>query len=71
MADTIVKGPDKVCPECGVSLEGYDLQAHALTHWNDYLDPAKSSKEAIKRKVMLLKGGVSPEVYSNLHKQDD
>ena len=53
----------KVCPECGISLEGVDYHAHSLMHWPDYLDPAKSSKEARKRKALLDAGGVTKGEY--------
>ncbi len=67
MADQIVSKLAKVCPECGVSLEGKDLQGHALSHYPDYLDPQKSSKVAIKRKAQLLAGGVSASEYQKSH----
>lgn len=57
----------KVCPECGVELKGYDLEGHSLTHYPDYLDPAKSSKMAMKRKAQLLAGGVTPDEYNKTH----
>ncbi len=63
MADTTV---DKVCPECGVSLKALDIYAHSLVHYPDYLDPAKSSKEAKKRKELLLNGGVTVKEYNTL-----
>ena len=62
MPDTV-----KVCPECGVSLDGKDPVAHALTHWVEVLDFAKSSKEARQRQKLLLAGGVTEAEYKKLH----
>ncbi len=56
-----------VCPECGVELKGLDIEGHSLTHWPEYLDPAKSSKEARKRQAALLKGGVTKDQYLKDH----
>ena len=52
-----------VCPECGISLEGIDLVGHALVHFPEYLDPAKSSKKARNHQTLLLKGGVTVADY--------
>ncbi len=56
-----------VCPECGVSMKGLDPEGHSLTHYPEYLDPAKSSKEARKRQKQILAGGVPLEVYQKEH----
>lgn len=61
MTDTV-----KVCPECGRDLMGLDVEGHSLTHYPEYLDPAKSSKEARKRQQLLLKGGVTREEYQKM-----
>ena len=66
MADN-VPTTSKVCPECGISLDGIDKAAHSLTHWPEYLDPAKSGKDARKRQAMLLNGGVSKADFMRLH----
>ena len=58
---------DKLCPECGVSMGDIDPIAHALTHWVEYLDPAKSSAEARKRQKQVLTGGVSVTEYKKMH----
>lgn len=56
--------PDiKVCPECGIDLSDRDLIGHALVHFPEYLDPAKSSKGARKNQALILAGGVSPKAY--------
>lgn len=68
MADNVVT-TDKVCPECGVSLEGLDIAAHSLSHWPEYLAPATSGKEARQRQAMLLKGGVSKAKFIELHQE--
>ena len=57
----------KVCPECGIDLSGIDHIAHALEHWPEYLDPAKSSTEARSRQKLAMSGGVTPAVYAKLH----
>ncbi len=57
----------KVCPECGVDLYGRDPYAHALSHWPEYLDPAKASKTAMKRQTQCVAGGVSPTAYDKAH----
>jgi hypothetical protein len=56
-----------VCPECGVVMDDIDPIAHALTHWPDYLDPAKSSKLAKERQAKTRKGGVSEVEYKKEH----
>lgn len=63
------KTASKVCPECGVSLEGLDVYGHSLTHYPEYLDPAKSGKEAHKRQALLLAGGVTVEEFNKLHSE--
>lgn len=60
----------KVCPECGVDLSKFSLLGHMLTHFPMYLDPAKSSKAAIKRQKQILDGGVSKETYIKEHTED-
>lgn len=60
----------KVCPECGKSLKGQNLFAHSLLHFPQYLDPAKSSKLAIKRQAQIIGGGVTREVYIKEHEED-
>ncbi len=62
MPDQVIH-TDKYCPECGINLKGIDTHAHSLEHWPDYLDPAKSSKEARKRKALLDAGGVTKGEY--------
>ncbi len=57
----------KVCPECGISFESIDPIAHALSHWPEYLDPAKSSTEARKRQRLTFQGGVSPTEFKRIH----
>ncbi len=59
----------KVCPECGKPLVNTKLEAHALTHYPAYLDPAKSGKLAIKRQALILSGGVTPEAYKKDHEE--
>lgn len=61
MADNV-----KVCPECGRDLAGLDVEGHSLTHFPEYLDPAKSSREARRRQQLLLKGGVTREEYQKM-----
>lgn len=56
-----------VCPECGVDMSGKDPIAHALTHWNEYLDPARAGKEAFKRQKATQNGGVSQAEYDKAH----
>jgi len=56
-----------VCPECGADMSNLDPYGHALTHWPEYLDPVKSSKEAIKRQFLTIKGGVTFVDYRKLH----
>jgi hypothetical protein len=56
-----------VCPECGVRMDSYDPVGHALYHYPEYLDPAKSSKLAIKRQKQILDGGVPLDVYEQEH----
>lgn len=57
----------KVCPECGADLTNLDPVGHALTHYPEYLDPAKSSKVSMKRQKQILAGGVSQETYIKEH----
>lgn len=57
----------KVCPECGISLETTDPVGHSLSHWTEYLDPAKSSVEARKRQKLTLAGGVTEKEYQKMH----
>jgi len=58
-----------VCPECGADMTQLDTEAHSLTHFPEYLDPAKAGKGARSRQKMILSGGVSPEVYAKLHEE--
>ncbi len=58
-----------VCPECGRVLAGQDVYAHALTHWPEYLDPGKSSREARNRQKALLNGGITLEAYEASHRE--
>lgn len=53
----------KVCPECGLNLDGIDVKAHALVHYPDDLDERKASKLALKRRAQLLGGGISESAY--------
>ncbi len=57
----------KVCPECGADMTHLDPEGHSLTHWPDYLDPAKSSKEARRRQALTLKGGVTQAEFDKIH----
>lgn len=59
----------KVCPECGRDLAGLDLEGHSLTHYPEYLDPAKSGKLAQKRQKALLAGGVTQAQFDADHKE--
>ncbi len=61
----------KYCPECGADMSTLDPEGHALTHWPDYLDPAKSSKAARMRQLLTLNGGVTDAEYKKLHKAED
>lgn len=58
-----------VCPECGVEMKGLDPEGHALAHYPVYLDPAKSSKLAIKRQAQILAGGVTKDQYVKEHSE--
>lgn len=58
-----------VCPECGVSLKYRNVFSHALSHWNEYLDPARSGKQAIERQKKCLAGGVTESEYIKAHKE--
>ncbi len=69
MADEKVVNPGLVCPECGVDMSNLDPEGHALVHYPDYLDPAKTSKEARKYQKLILSGGVSQGQYQSLHKE--
>ncbi len=60
----------KVCPECGVSLASLSLEGHALSHYPDYLDPAKSGKLAKIRQKLILSGGVTPEQFKKEHTEE-
>lgn len=59
-----------VCPECGADMSKLDPYGHALSHFPEYLDPAKSSKLAIKRQKLILAGGVPVTVYDSEHKEE-
>lgn len=63
MVDPITKPTGLVCPECGMSMDGLDFHAHSLTHWPEYLDPARSSKKAIANQKATLSGGVTIAQY--------
>ncbi len=67
MTNTIPSKASKVCPECGIPVDHINVIGHALSHWNEYLDPMKTSKEALKRQKQLLAGGVSREEYEKTH----
>lgn len=58
-----------VCPECGVDMTNLNPEGHALAHYPDYLDPAKTSKEARNYQKLIRSGGVSKEHYQALHKE--
>ncbi len=58
-----------VCPECGKPLHDQNLRGHMLSHFPEYLDPAKSSKLAIKRQKQILDGGVTLAVYQKEHQE--
>lgn len=61
---------DRVCPECGVVLKGLNIVAHSLTHFPEYLDPAKSSKLARERQKKLLAGGITRAEYKKSQEVD-
>lgn len=61
----------KVCPECGKDMSKLDAEGHSLSHFPDYLDPAKSSKLSIKRQKQIQSGGVSPAEYSKAHAEGE
>lgn len=61
---------NKVCPECGADLSKFSLLGHMLTHYPEHLDPARSSKLAIKRQKQILEGGVSKETYLKEHTEE-
>ncbi len=42
------------CPECGVSLEGRDPRAHALSHWPEKIPPDRKHELAIERQAQLM-----------------
>jgi hypothetical protein len=42
------------CPECGISLDGIDIAAHASNHWPPYIDPNHLSREAKQRQRAML-----------------
>lgn len=67
MTNTAIQKSGKVCPECGIPVDGINLEGHSLSHWNTFLDPQKSSPEARKRQKALLAGGVSREEYEKAH----
>lgn len=50
------------CPECGISLEGIDINAHAAAHWPDYVDDRHHSPEARKRRAAMLKAGARQRI---------
>ena len=55
------------CPECGALMDNLDYVGHSLTHYPEYLDPAKSSKEARKFQKLILAGGVTYSEYVDYH----
>lgn len=55
-----------VCPECGAPMAGLDPVAHALSHYPEYLDPAKSGKEAKRNQALIRAGGVPLSAYENM-----
>ncbi len=55
-----------VCPECGRDMAGLNPVGHALTHYPDYLDPARSSRKARAIKAKIESGGVTPEEFAKL-----
>ena len=56
-----------VCPECGKDMTNLDPVGHALEHYPEYLDPAKSGKLARKRQTQIMAGGVTLAVYTAEH----
>ena len=65
MTEKIVgKNVKYVCPECGCAMEGLNPDAHALSHWPDFLEPNKSSRQARKRQTQVKRGGVTMEEYN-------
>lgn len=52
----------RICPECGVDLAGRDGTAHALSHWPEYLDPVRDSRQARERQEICRAGGEEVEV---------
>lgn len=62
--DTKQLSPDTlVCPECGAVMAGLTPSGHALSHYNEYLDPAKSSPGARANQKAILAGGVKYSLY--------
>ncbi len=60
--------PIKVCPECGKDMLVLDPVGHSLSHYPEYLDPARSSAKARERQKQILAGGVPQTVYIAEHK---
>lgn len=60
----------KVCPECGASMATLDPYGHMLTHYPEFLEPAKSSKNARRNQKEILEGGVSVETYNKRLKEE-
>lgn len=56
----------RVCPECGRDLTGVNPRAHSLEHYPEYLDPARSSKEARKMQALINAGGVTIDEYEKM-----
>lgn len=61
----------KVCPECGKDMSKLNHVGHALSHFPEYLDPAKSTVLARKRQKQILEGGVSPAQYAKDHAESE
>jgi hypothetical protein len=59
-----------VCPECGADMAQLDPMGHSLTHYPEFLDPAKSSPKARASQKAILAGGVSKAVYLKKFEQE-
>ena len=70
MSDLIPSTVTLVCPECGADMSKLDPQGHSLSHYPDYLDPAKSSAGAKANQKRILAGGVRLSEYLKKFKSE-
>lgn len=63
MAEEKVTHESLVCPECGVDMNNLDPEGHSLSHYPEYLDPAKTSVTARNHQRLILAGGVPKSAY--------